>query len=404
MSESLTVVYIENTRTKKEFYKGRNEEAPEYHGSNRREHFFPCISRPENQWKEAENRWECGHRYRNDALEGSSENRIFIEWESFFETEMLIMIYEHDTISRYYPHQSDESYEVSGRHDPPSEPDSDHPSEPSRDNPEKYLKHEDNTPKMPIENCKKCQKNPDRNQSEKSWRFFLSRVESLIGYSIFFRNSESADFGFYIIYNWYYGAILSISRDDYTTLRILMIDDIASFREGYIGDISDKYTPLRREWKWDTSNCFYSIGPVSWKLENYRIGVLSVDHSGNFFSSDSHIKYRLHFGIADILRDESRSIGTDIDTRNFCLRFEAHIQCSFDGIGHFEYFFSDALELIEIRPKNLYHQWSTDSWDNLLDSMSDRLTDTDDSDFLVLSDNRIDFLVYPVLILIGYIF
>ena len=140
-----------------------------------------------------------------------------------------------------------------------------------------------------------------------------------------------------------------------------MIDDIASFRERYISYTSNKYTPLRRESKWDTSDRLYSIRPISRKLEDHRIGVLSVDHSCDFFASDSDIKDRLHFGIADILRDESRSIGTNINTWYFCLRFEAHIECSFDSVGHFEYLFSDAFELIEIRTKNLDHQWSTDS-------------------------------------------
>ncbi len=80
-----------------------------------------------------------------------------------------------------------------------------------------------------------------------------------------------------------------------------MIDDISSLREGYIGDTSDEYTPLRGERKGDTSDCFYSIGPVSGKLEDYRIGVLSVDDSCNFLSSDTDIEDRLHFRIADIL-------------------------------------------------------------------------------------------------------
>lgn len=88
---------------------------------------------------------------------------------------------------------------------------------------------------------------------------------------------------------------------------------------------------------------------------------MSVDDSCDFFSSDSDIENRLNLSIADILRDEGGSIWADVDTWYFCLRFEAHIECSLDSIRHFEYFLPDAFELIEIRTKNLDHQWSTDS-------------------------------------------
>ncbi len=400
MTESRAVVSVENTRTKEEFYESRYKESPEYHSGNRWEHFFACIRGSEHEWQESENRWECRHRNRDNAFEGSLENSIFIKWESLFETEMPIVVDEHDTISRYYSHESDESDKMSRRHDSSSEPYSDHPSEPSSDDPEKYLKYEYYASEVPIEDSKERDKYADRYDREESGWLFLSCIESFIGYPVFFRNTEGGNLGLDIIDDGYDRAILCISWDDDTTLGVLMIDDISSLRERYIGDTSDEYTPLRGEWKRDTSDCFYSIGPVSGKLEYHRIGVLSVDDSCNFLSSDADIEDRLHFRIADILWDQSRNIGTNVDTWDFCLWFETHIERSLDGICYFEYFFSESFQLIEIRTKNLDHQWSPDTWDDLFDAMGDRLTDTDNSDFLVFSDDHIDFFVYSVFVFV----
>lgn len=155
------------------------------------------------------------------------------------------MVDEHDTISRNYTHESDKTYKMSSGHHSTCEPHSDHTSEPSSDDPEKYLENEDNTSKMPIENAKEHQKYADRNQSQKPRGFLLSRIESLIRYSIFFWNSESTDFGLDVIDDRYNRAILCISRDHDATLRVLMIDNIASFRKRYIGNTSDKNTSLR---------------------------------------------------------------------------------------------------------------------------------------------------------------
>ncbi len=138
------------------------------------------------------------------------------------------MIDEHDTISRDDSHEGNESDEMCRRHHSTCEPYSEHTSEPSSDDPEKYLEYEYDAAKMPIENHKKCQENPDRNHSQKSRGFFLSRIESFIRYSVFFRDSESTDFGFYIVDDRYNRSILCISRDHDATLRVLMIDNISS--------------------------------------------------------------------------------------------------------------------------------------------------------------------------------
>lgn len=81
---------------------------------------------------------------------------------------MLVVVDEHDTISGYDTHQSNESDEVSRRHHSSRQPDSDHPSEPSCDDPEKYLEYQYYTPKMPIQHSKKSDKYADGYDGEKS--------------------------------------------------------------------------------------------------------------------------------------------------------------------------------------------------------------------------------------------
>ncbi len=81
---------------------------------------------------------------------------------------MPIVVDEHDTISRYYSHESDESDKMSRRHDSSSEPYSDHPSEPSSDDPEKYLKYEYYASEVPIEDSKERDKYADRYDREES--------------------------------------------------------------------------------------------------------------------------------------------------------------------------------------------------------------------------------------------
>lgn len=81
---------------------------------------------------------------------------------------MFVVIDEHDTISGYDTHQSDEADEMSSRHDASSEPDSDHPSEPSCNDPEKYLEYQNYTSEVPVEYSKKSNQYADRYDSEKS--------------------------------------------------------------------------------------------------------------------------------------------------------------------------------------------------------------------------------------------
>jgi hypothetical protein len=80
---------------------------------------------------------------------------------------MLIMINEHDTISRHDTHECDKSYKMSGRYNSSREPNSENSSEPPRDNTEKYLKHEYNTSKMSIKDSKKSKKDTNRDKHQK---------------------------------------------------------------------------------------------------------------------------------------------------------------------------------------------------------------------------------------------
>ncbi len=81
---------------------------------------------------------------------------------------MLIVVDEHNTISRNYTHESDKTYKMGCRHHSSCEPYSEHTSEPSSDDPEKYLENKDNTSKVPIQHSKKSDKYADRYDREES--------------------------------------------------------------------------------------------------------------------------------------------------------------------------------------------------------------------------------------------
>ena len=81
---------------------------------------------------------------------------------------MLIVIDEHDAISGYDTHQSNEADEMSGRHNSSRQPDSDHPPEPSCDDPEKYLEYQYHASEVPVEYSKKSNEYANRYDREKS--------------------------------------------------------------------------------------------------------------------------------------------------------------------------------------------------------------------------------------------
>lgn len=81
---------------------------------------------------------------------------------------MLVVVDEHNAISRNYTHESDEADEMSGRHNSSRQPDSDHPPEPSCDDPEKYLEYQYYASKVPIEHSKESNEYADRYDREKS--------------------------------------------------------------------------------------------------------------------------------------------------------------------------------------------------------------------------------------------
>ena len=393
MRESFSVITVKYTRTESKLDKCRDKESPKYHGRYWGEHFLPCIIRSENKRKQSEDSRECGHRYRDDAFERSFQNSIFIKWQSFFKTEVFVVIDEHDSIAWDDTHKGDEAHQMSCRYDSSCEPYSENPSEPSRDNPEKYLKDEDDAPKVPIEDSKKSEKYSNRDEHEKFGWFLLGRVESLIRDPISCWNIEFFYFYLYIIYDIDYRSIFRISWYDDTSRWILMIDYISRLPEFYICDISYEECPLIRKPKWDTSYRLWSTRPWSRKPHDDWIWVLSLDHTSDFLPSYTDIEEFLHFIVVHFLRDERRSIGYDGDTWYFCLRFERDIECTFDGVRYFDDLFSDSFESVEVFSKYLDYERCSDSWDDLLDSMSNWLTDTNYSDRLIFLYDGIDLII-----------